>query len=345
MNQPVQRSLIKKINYIQLIKIGLGSCLAILSADKLGLHYSASAGIITLLSIQNTKKETFLIAVKRFLSFLLSVAAAFFIFTVLGYHAFSFGLFLLVFAGVCYLLKLEDGIAMNAVLTTHFLIEKSINLYWISNELFLLVIGAGIGVLLNLYIPGNTSAIKQDQMRIEEDMKLILKNISGALTKAPEEAFQTMDFFPLESHLSEALSRAYDNMNNTLLSDTRYYIQYMQMRKNQHTILKRIYSHMASIDTVPEQAYKIAAFIQHIAATFHEYNNALELLKRLQEIKSEFKSDPLPNSREEFENRAILFQILNELEAFLLLKKEFALSLTDSQLQKYWRQTGKDLSA
>lgn len=340
MNQPVRRSLIKKINYIQLIKIALGSCLAILSADRLGLHYSASAGIITLLSIQNTKKETFLITGKRFLSFLLSVAIAFFIFSALGYHAFSFGVFLLVFVGACYLLKLEDGIAMNAVLTTHFLIEKSINFYWISNELLLLVIGAGIGVLLNLYIPRNTSAIKQDQMMIEEDMKLILKNISAALIKDPEENLQAIDFLPLENHLNEALSRAYENMNNTLLSDTRYYIQYMQMRKNQNTILNRIYSHIASIDTVPEQAYKIAEFIQHIAATFHEYNNALNLLKRLQDIKSEFKSDPLPGSREEFESRAILFQILNELEAFLLLKKEFSMSLTDSQLQKYWKQTG-----
>ncbi|SHO52862.1 aromatic acid exporter family protein [Anaerocolumna xylanovorans] len=338
MNQPVRRNLIRKINYIQLIKIAIGSCIAILSADKLGLHYSASAGIITLLSIQSTKKETFLITGKRFLSFLLSIATAFLIFSLLGYHAFSFGVFLLVFVGCCYFLKLEDGIAMNAVLTTHFLIEKSIDFYWISNELSLLVIGAGVGVLLNLYIPRNTLAIKQDQIMIEEDMKLILNSISSALLAHTKEMIQIQSFLPLETHLNEAISRAYENMNNTLLSDTRYYIQYMQMRKNQSTILKRIYSHIASVDTVPDQAYKIANFIRHIAATFHEYNNALDLLKRLQEIKLEFKSDPLPGSREEFENRAILFQILNELEAFLLLKKEFAMALTGSQLQKYWKQ-------
>ncbi len=340
MNRRNPKTLIKQLNYTQLLKIAVGSCLAILLADRLGLHYSASAGIITLLSIQNTKKETLLITGKRFLSFLLSVVIALLIFHLLGYHAFSFGVFLLLFVGACYLLKLEDGIAMNAVLTTHFLIEKSINLYWIKNELELLVIGAGIGVLLNLYIPRNTGAIKRDQLSIEEDMKVILSHLSGALFHHRKESLSPEDFLSLETHLEEALSRAYANMNNTLLTDTRYYIQYMQMRKNQTAILKRISSNINSIETFPVQAQKISEFIGHISETFHEYNNALGLLTRLQEIKLEFRSDPLPDSREEFEDRAILFQILNELEAFLLLKKDFALSLTDSQLQKYWNQQG-----
>lgn len=338
MNRPYTRNFIKKLNYTQLFKIAAGSCLAILLADRLGLHYSASAGIITLLSIQNTKKETLLITGKRFLSFLLSVAISFLIFRLLGYHAFSFGIFLLLFVGACYLLKLEDGIAMNAVLTTHFLIEKSINLYWIKNELTLLIVGAGIGVLLNLYIPRNTDAIKRDQLSIEGYMKIILNHLSAALLRHEEETTLTEEFQSLENHLEEALTRAYANMNNTLLTDTRYYIQYMQMRKNQTAILQRISSSIDFIETFPVQAQKISEFISHIAETFYEYNNALGLLARLQEIKLEFKSEPLPNSREEFENRAVLFQILNELDAFLLLKKEFALSLTASQLQKYWNQ-------
>ncbi len=338
MNRPYTRNFIKKLNYTQLFKIAAGSCLAILLADRLGLHYSASAGIITLLSIQNTKKETLLITGKRFLSFLLSVAISFLIFRLLGYHAFSFGIFLLLFVGACYLLKLEDGIAMNAVLTTHFLIEKSINLYWIKNELTLLIVGAGIGVLLNLYIPRNTDAIKRDQLSIEGYMKIILNHLSAALLRHEEEITLTEEFQSLENHLEEALTRAYANMNNTLLTDTRYYIQYMQMRKNQTAILQRISSSIDFIETFPVQAQKISEFISHIAETFYEYNNALGLLARLQEIKLEFKSEPLPDSREEFENRAVLFQILNELDAFLLLKKEFALSLTASQLQKYWNQ-------
>lgn len=40
------------------VKITAGAILAILFASCLNLKYSATAGIITILSIQNTKKET-----------------------------------------------------------------------------------------------------------------------------------------------------------------------------------------------------------------------------------------------------------------------------------------------
>ena len=46
----------KNINLIKVIKIAVGTGLAIFIADTFGLNYSASAGIITLLSIQDTKK-------------------------------------------------------------------------------------------------------------------------------------------------------------------------------------------------------------------------------------------------------------------------------------------------
>lgn len=327
-----------KINYMQIVKIAVGSCIAILLADALGLKYSVSAGIITLLSIQNTKKETILIAGKRFLSFVLSIIISYLIFQSIGYHPYSFGLFLLVFVALSYLFDLEDGISMNAVLTTHFLLEESMSYYWIKNEILLLLIGSGIGILLNLYIPRKIGAIKEDQIRIEEDIKLILKRMSFYLTKEDKEDYTEQCFAPLDVHIQEALSRAFENINNTLLSDTRYYLHYMQMRKSQQDELKRIYSHIKSLDSVPEQAFIIANFMEQVTSTFHEYNNALSLIEGLQEIQIGFKSDSLPINRKEFENRAVLYQILNELETFLILKRDFVASLSEMEIQSYWKQ-------
>ena len=48
----------KNINLIKTLKIAAGSMLAIIIAQSLNISYSTSAGIITLLSIQNTKKST-----------------------------------------------------------------------------------------------------------------------------------------------------------------------------------------------------------------------------------------------------------------------------------------------
>lgn len=47
------------------VKITAGAILAILFASCLNLKYSATAGIITILSIQNTKKETIQTALAR----------------------------------------------------------------------------------------------------------------------------------------------------------------------------------------------------------------------------------------------------------------------------------------
>ena len=47
-----------KINLLKIIKLFLGSSLAIFIASLLKLEYSMVAGVIVLLTVKNTKKET-----------------------------------------------------------------------------------------------------------------------------------------------------------------------------------------------------------------------------------------------------------------------------------------------
>ena len=46
-------------------KTGIGAVIAMIIAKELGLSYWVSAGIITILSIQSTKRESLKIAIKR----------------------------------------------------------------------------------------------------------------------------------------------------------------------------------------------------------------------------------------------------------------------------------------
>lgn len=59
----------KKVDWLKIIKISIGCCFAVFLADWIGLRSATSAGIIALLSIQNTKKETLTIAGKRISAF------------------------------------------------------------------------------------------------------------------------------------------------------------------------------------------------------------------------------------------------------------------------------------
>ncbi len=337
-----------KINFIKILKIAVGSSAAILFADLLGLSYSASAGIITLLSIQDTKKETLIVAGKRILAFLLALFTAFVLFRALGYHTVTFGVFLLVFITVSYLLRLQEGIAMCSVLVTHFLIEKDMGPVFIWNESLIMIIGTFVGVLLNLYMPGNSEAVKADMRLLEEDIRTILGKLSECILSSRETVKPAdnygctdsctldKDLKDLDSHLKDALSRAYDNMNNTLLSDTRYYIQYITMRRNQFTILIHIKEQLCRLTKVPRQAEPIAGFLNTVREQFHEYNNAERLLEELERIKSGFRAEPNPVTREEFENRAVLYLILYDLENFLNIKKNFVSNISLKQIMTFW---------
>src|SRR5690554_578863 len=104
MSMKTKKLAFNKVDIIKVLKIGLGSSIAILIANLFGLQNSLSAGIITLLSIQDTKKETLLIALKRLFAFGIAIVIAYLLFENLGYEPLIFGLFLVVFVGVSYLI-------------------------------------------------------------------------------------------------------------------------------------------------------------------------------------------------------------------------------------------------
>ena len=133
--------------YIKVLKIAVGATLAIIIASYFSLLYAVSAGIITLLTLQDTKKETFLVATKRIIAFVISYILVFITFKILGFNPMAFGLFLLVFTGICIRFKFQESIPMNAVLATHYLLEKNVSIEMFKNEALILLIGTGIGII------------------------------------------------------------------------------------------------------------------------------------------------------------------------------------------------------
>lgn len=338
--------ILQRINYIKILKIAIGGCLAVVIADFLHLSYGTSAGVITLLTIFNTKKETLLVTAKRFAAFFIVIILSGACFFLVGYNPAAIGLFLFCFTGACYLLNFQDAIAMNTVLMTHFYIEQSMSFYWIRNEFLLIAVGAGIGVLINLYMPANRAQIRKDQRLIEGRIKLILIKLadlieSGGNQNSAEEIRREQvvpDYKELETLLRQASERAYANMENTLLSDTHYYIQYIDMRDNQFQVLKQILEAACRLTIIPSQGQVIAAFIKKIEKSFHEYNNVKQLLLDMESIQNFMREEPLPASREEFENRAVLYRIMYELQDFLLLKRNFVEQLDENQILHYWEK-------
>ena len=56
---------------LKVLKIAVGSCMAVAIAQFFKLQYPTSAGIIALLTVQDTRKDTIQLTAERLLSYLL----------------------------------------------------------------------------------------------------------------------------------------------------------------------------------------------------------------------------------------------------------------------------------
>lgn len=312
-----------KIIGYRTVKTGVGVSLAMIVATAAGLQYAAAAGIITMLSIQSTKRESVKIAFQRIGSCILAMIIASIIFNIAGYNPVAFGVFLLIFIPLTVKFNLEQGIIVSSVIVTHLLGAKNTGIPLIANELALMFTGVSIALFLNLYIPSIENVIKEDQEYIEDRIKDILLKMALALKKqditfSEEELFQALAY-----RIKAAKKRAYQNLNNYIISDMSYYVEYMEMRKQQFKVLKKIKDKFQRFSITYEHTIMVADFTEKISKSFHEENTGEVLLKELESLRCEFKKMALPVTRDEFENRAMLYQFLNELEELLLIKFEF----------------------
>jgi uncharacterized membrane protein YgaE (UPF0421/DUF939 family) len=315
------------------IKTGLGVTAAIMLASWLGLKYAVAAGIIAMLSIQSTKRESIRIALQRMAACLMALALAAIFFNLLGFLPAVFGAFLLAFIPLAVKLNLEQGIVVSSVLVTHLLVEKNTSFPLILNELGLMAIGVSLALLLNLYMPSIENRIKEDQKLIEASMKNILLRMAAALRSNDSSFSEDQLFGELEDRLRTTKTNAYRNLNNYLISDMSYYVEYTEMRRQQFKTLKRMKDSFRRFFLAYEQTLMVADFTEKVSGDFYEQNTCENLLRELGALRDEFRKMELPATREEFENRAMLFQFLNDLEQFLMIKYEFMKNIAGKNLK------------
>lgn len=317
------------------IKTAVGATLAMLISQSIGLNYALSAGIITVLSVQNTKRKSLETGLARLNSTLLALGISCLMFTLFGFNSVAFGIYLLIFIPLAVKFKLSDGIAVSSVLVTHVLGEGTISLAILWNEVMLMVIGAGIAILFNLYMPNMIAQIKKDQDEIEEHFRTVLFCLANT-TRSQAVAIDEEELFEsLERHLDQARARAERNRQNYFLEEMTYYVQYMEMRAMQYQVLTNMRQTLGKVMMTVEQSNLLADLTEHIANSLHEFNTADELIQETQMVLICCRNQELPKSREEFENRAMLFQYLNDVMHLLEIKRQFIQNLTPKQIESF----------
>lgn len=316
------------------LKIALAAMLAIALAGELGLQYHTTAGIITILSIQSTKLETFQTAGKRALAFLCALVLAGLCYGLLGYSVWAFGAYLVLFILLCLVMGWQEAIAMDSVLVSHFLSQGAF-FSLLGNEALLFAVGTGFGILVNLHLRSSRERFTLSSDKVDRQIKGILGDLARWL--AQEEQFPGAGegsvscpvgcgekyFDPLWEALGQAEACAMANYGNAPFSRDTYELDYVRMRQQQAMILRAVYDNVRGITYLPSQAGQVARLLGQIQQEYHRYNNVEGLLVQLGTLLSDMQTQDLPQSREEFEARAVLFYILKQLEELLEVKKRF----------------------
>jgi len=313
--------------------MSVGFTLSIIVANLLGLDFAVSAGIIAMLNMLDTKKESARVAWRRFYSSIVGLTLAVLVFSVLGYKVINIGLFLMLFIPIAIKLNASEGIIVNTVLASHLLSYHTISTQILINEITLVILGAAVALLLNMHMPNRERRLKELQHQVEAQIRALLWTMSLNMRNLCTIHDEEPSILGLESIIKDAKRQAYIYMNNHMLHDNSYYLEYFQMRQSQLYRLKYMREHLDMVFVNQGEAMTLSQFTGRLAYEYDEGNDGISLTKRINEIRQVFKDSELPKSRLEFENRAALFQYLTDLEEFIAIKSRFSEKFSNKEPQ------------
>lgn len=307
---------------LRTIKLICATVLAIYLATALGLSYATAAGIIAILSVLDTRKSSFKMARNRLFSTLLALTIAVLTFALFGFGIWTLGIYLALYVPLAYRFNWEAGIAPSTVLVTHLLLEQDISLIFLGNELALFLIGAGLALLFNLYMPSQEKKIQAYHDQVEDLLKQILLRFEAFLLNGDGRNEAEL-ITQLDKTLDKALKVVYLDRHNQLFQQTNYQVHYFEMRAAQNKILRTMAGNINKCLLEGRENVILSSLFERAAQQLSRENSAKELLLDIELFHATFRERPLPQTREEFETRATLFQLLHDMEAFIRLKVDF----------------------
>ena len=320
------------------VKIGIGSSIAIYIAQALHLEYAVSAGSVTLLTLMTSKWETIKLSVARLVTFVTALLMAWAIFSHIDSMWIAYGVLLMLVVFIAESFGWRSTISVNAVAAAHLLTNQDFSAAAIWNEFLLVFIGAVIAVTLNLFHANHSHRRKiiSDMRDTESSLQSILRDLAAYLSGAETQHDVWDDIHALEDRIKSYIMSAAEYQDNTFQSHPRYYISYFEMRYEQCRILHDLNNEMVKIRSMPKQAVIIAEYLRYLAEYVVEIHQPTQQIARLDEIFGEMRGGEPPKTSDEFEDRAMMYHILMDIQDFLAHKADFVSGLDQAQIERYW---------
>lgn len=239
------------------LKAAGSAAVAIAVASAIHLQFSATAGIIAILSLMGTKRETMKVALGRLMAYGAALLIAFVCFSLFGDGLLAFGIYLFVFASLCYACSWGYATAMISVLISHFMGTGGMTWTQVGNESLLFLIGTTCGILTNLHL-------HPDERRLDALLRQADEQMRTALRALAEAADARNPLILLGETLRQADEWAAKNAENSLTDAPTREIHYINMRRQQRRILLQVTQDAQKVQGHPPQEAEVRALIGRI---------------------------------------------------------------------------------
>jgi len=306
------------------LRIVLGVVASIFIAELAGLKYSSTAGIVCIITIFETRRQTYQVGLKRIGVSFLAIALSALLYRLAGHNIYVLGLFLVLYVPLLTILRSSENLVVGTVLASHIYNFESTGVDIIVNEMALVVIGVAAAMVMSIYMLDLKKDISKAQEDTEEILRKILRNIKRQLLNQCTCEEQRVLLVRLDESITSGMNASIDNNNNHILKDNSYFIRYFQMRRHQYHVLRQMNKYLEDIDVPVDEVHKLCEFTEQLADELGEFNTGNELMVKAGKLKEYYKMSPLPQNREEFENRSVLLRYFNDIVYFIEIKQKFS---------------------
>ncbi|TVP96085.1 MAG: hypothetical protein EA374_02285 [Acholeplasmatales bacterium] len=306
------------------IKMGLAMLFGYGLAGLLGLNQTLAAGILAVLSVQSTRVDAFVLAGKRLLDALMALTLGTLFFLLFGYENWVFVMFAMVFIAASFTFKIEAGIVPSLVLASHLLVPLAFDLNVLLNSALLMVIAVTVALGLSLIYPMRSQTVllqyaKQLDAIIQEAMQSVVDGLRQ--TVSDPERHRTLD--DARKTLRKLIHSGTEADKDLVFDKAHRLIHYLRMRDMQMRRVSRLHELLDNLEIQHPHAQTLADYIERLIPDIGEADKATDQLQRLQTLLEDYRQKPLPADRPAFESRAVLFQMIYELQAFLHAKRDY----------------------
>jgi uncharacterized membrane protein YgaE (UPF0421/DUF939 family) len=297
-----------------------------------GCTFYLTSGILAMISIQKTKKQSIEITIRRIILVSITVVISSITFNV----AHNLGLYFILIIFIVlmgFISKSQVGIIPSVVVLTQLYSVGEVNLAFSIETFMMVFIAFSVTLIFNMFYPSSVSSQLQD-LRKQIDM-LISQTLLVIATQLQKGNHDFIDLSVSEQHLTSLIQQIEMKTGDLVFSNHNAILEYVYMRQEQYHMLVEIERSIMKLTTHTKAHEDISSYLMKLKDDIGLENKATDQRIIINQLLEDYRKRDLPVSRIEFENRAILYHILLELEEWLLLKIRFHNNSDTTDIKNY----------